>query len=411
MKETADQKLWKRRWLEKKEAQLLPNVGIYVGTGSSHSWMWFVDLFESYGLTRLHFYDEKDFIGTTLDEIDALIISGGDTFGVAEALGPGSSDIIKEFVAQGGLYIGSCAGAYLPMHSSKEHLNHFNFVNVKITNLTKTLPQAMQMAHKCYISYGCQYIYHPVREEVKILINGDDPLFSGQVISAPLYGGPGMSLGDGVTALAHYQSFTDKTLYLIDKEIAERTLLGKVAVARADMDKGRFYLFGPHFEHPHYTEANIYLINTIYKEMQTRTVHRASLQAEEQARLTGEQAKIFKRTLRRELSNARIVAYSLETAPVYWKIGFKIYSPPQIAVFIEAMWRRIRNLERMEVIKTTSGNPDTLLEYAGELAGLLRELKARLTSNEDSESTARKIFPLLSAYAKLFFSIYFQSLA
>ena len=169
MKETADQKLWKKRWLEKKEAQLLPEVGIYVGKGSSHSWMWFIDLFESYGLTKLHFYDEKDLLNIKFNDIDILIISGGDTFGVAEALGPRMADVIKEFVEQGGLYIGSCAGAYLPMNSSKEHLNHFNFVNVKITNLTKTLPQAMRMAHKCYISYGCQYIYHPVREEVHIL--------------------------------------------------------------------------------------------------------------------------------------------------------------------------------------------------------------------------------------------------
>ena len=45
--------------------------------------------------------------------------------------------------------------------------------------------------------------------------------------------------------------------------------------------------------------------------------------------------------LKREVSNARIVANGLETNEVRWLIGNKIYEPIKIRFFLEAVWKRL----------------------------------------------------------------------
>ncbi|MCP4022257.1 MAG: type 1 glutamine amidotransferase-like domain-containing protein, partial [Desulfobacteraceae bacterium] len=135
-----------------------PKIGIYAGSGTSHSWLWFVDLFEKARFYDLFFLDEISVQNNDIKALDVLIISGGDTFAVAKSLGEKGGRNIKTFVEKGGLYIGSCAGAYLPMKSSKKPLDLFNFVDVKITNLSKTLPIAEQESCKFFTSYGCDFV-------------------------------------------------------------------------------------------------------------------------------------------------------------------------------------------------------------------------------------------------------------
>ena len=108
-----------------------PKIGIYTGIGASHSWLWFVELFNRMGFYDLAFLSEDKIKRDGLDSLDVLVMSGGDTFAMAEGLGPESAKKLKDFILKGGLYIGSCAGAYLPMNSPKKHLNLFNYVDVK----------------------------------------------------------------------------------------------------------------------------------------------------------------------------------------------------------------------------------------------------------------------------------------
>ena len=142
-------------------------VGVYVGEGASHSWTWFVDLMEKYAYGRLRLIEEDDF-PRLAPEQDVLLVSGGDTFAVARALEPPGARALEDFLQRGGLYIGSCAGAYLPLNSSKAPLNTFNFVKCRINNLTRDLPPVHQMPLKFSTKYGCDYIYHPVREDVRV---------------------------------------------------------------------------------------------------------------------------------------------------------------------------------------------------------------------------------------------------
>jgi hypothetical protein len=145
-----------------------PAIGIYNGHGASHSWLWFVEILDSMGFWDIHFINDRDITGGALDPLNVLLISGGDTFAIAEALGNVGAEQLKSFLERGGLYIGSCAGAYLPLNSSLSPLNLFNLASVKISNLTKNLPEPLALPEKFCTAYGCSYVFHPVREAVTI---------------------------------------------------------------------------------------------------------------------------------------------------------------------------------------------------------------------------------------------------
>jgi len=387
-----------------------PTIGIFFGSGTSHSWLWYVELFDRMGFHDLKFLDESAVQKGELAGVDVLAVSGGDTFAICKALGPAGAREIKAFIERGGLYIGSCAGAYLPMHSSKAHLNHFNFAAVKITNLSKFLPGCLQLEHKFATPYGCNYIFHPVRGAVT-LNPTENLLFSAKSpFEAPLYGGPGMTPEENIQVLAVYQDFTDKTLFLVDQKIAHDTLSGKAAAVRVPMGKGCLYLFGPHFEHPHFATANKLVADAIYWDGHpvAESVTPDQTAIPDAAGITGKKLII---DLKRELSNSRIVAAGLEMLPIRWLIGNKSYEPQKIRVFIDAMWHRIRRLEKHGRPRVFPETAKALRESAMETTALLRTMKNRLDQNKETHEMATRLFDLLHRYTAAFLTMYFQTLA
>jgi len=387
----------------------LPTIGIYMGAGTSHSWLWFVDLFDRMGFYDLVFLDETHIRQNGLTGIDVLAISGGDTFAIAEGLGETGSLEIENFVVNGGLYIGSCAGAYLPLNSSKEHLNQFNFVNVKITNLTGTLPEAKKMAEKYCTPYGCSFIYHPVREEVSLRTTGIPPFTGMNTVSAPLYGGPALVTTNNGCILANYESFTDKTLFLVDEQLARETLIGKAAAVKTAMGQGKFYLFGPHFEHPNFPLANKLVADAIYWDSHT-TARAAKKNADiKTVNINGKTVKNLLMDIRRELSNSRITAFGMEMLPVRWQIGNKIYEPPKIRVFIEAMWHRLKQLEKWGSLTVSPISQANIVKMAQAVTALLREMKRQLDKEWDTTGLAEELFHSLKILTGLFLQIYFNT--
>lgn len=389
-----------------------PRIGIYAGSGSSHSWLWFVDMFEKTGFLDLAFLDEASVKKNGLRHLDVLVISGGDTFAVAEALGRQGADHIKSFVERGGVYIGSCAGAYLPMNSSKKPLDMFNFVDVKITNLSKTLPESEKNSCKFCTSYGCDFVFHPVREEVRLKSAGTFSPVS--EFNAPLYGGPGMKVSDPATVLAYYCGFTEKTSFLTGKEIASKTLVGHAAIVRIPSGDGCFYLFGPHLEHPNYPDANTCIADAILWE--TGKINGYIHPFTENPRaagsdeiLSGKKAKDFVRELRRELSNSRIAASSLEFLPIRWLIGKKVYEPEKVRVFLESMWKRIKKLEKQDGFDVSPGFAETMVLLAVQTTAALRKIKSSLDHQEDTLDSAIFVFDLLHRLSISFFYLYFQA--
>jgi hypothetical protein len=389
---------------------LTPRIGIYAGEGTSHSWLWFVDMFERMGFHVISLLDTGAVLAGRLNEMDVLAVSGGDTVAIAQALGKNGAAQMAAFISGGGLYLGACAGAYLVMNSSKPHLCNFNFAAVKITNLSKHLPACHGLLHKFSMAYGCAHIFHPVREAVGLRLTGEPPFSGEPMLLAPLYGGPGMLAPPEAEVLAHYDHFTDKTVFLVDKDLARDTLLETVAALRVPMGNGRMYLFGPHFEHPHYPRANGLMAAAVYRDCRQPSGECVPVSADALL-LPASQSAALIHSLRRELSNARIVAAGLEMQPVRWQIGSKVYEPEKIRVFLDAMWRRLKPLENKQRLLARKDAPELLLADAGETTALLRRLKTGLDAGRVTDTIARTLFQLLHRYTLLFFELYFQTLS
>ena len=372
--------------------------------------MWFVEIFDRAGLYDLRFLTETQIQTNGLDEIDVLVVSGGDTFAVAKALGRGGAENIRSFIEQGGLYVGSCAGAYLPLNSSKEHLNLFNFVPAKITNLTSILPEVRRFKEKFCTSYGCGFVFHPVRESVRLKTNGFPPFKVTRDLEAPLYGGPPMTVGDTSQILATYEAFTDNTQFLVDETFAAQTVLGRAAVIRHKMGHGYLHLYGPHFEHPHFHDANKLLLRALYWDMpptsfSVRNVDREAME------IKGGEAKRFVRDIKRQISNGRIVATGLEILPVSWQIGNKLYEAAKIRVFLEAVWQRMRTLENLETVFAVEREKPVLMKTLEEIVTILRTIKRQQKQSEEEPVSGQELFTKLNDACALFLKIYFGSLA
>ena len=108
-----------------------PKIGVYNGPGASHSWLWFVEVLDAMGFWDIEFIDDTGIKSGALKDLHVLLVSGGDTFAIAEGLSQKGSDALKNFLDEGGCYIGSCAGGYLPLRSSLDPLNLLNFASVK----------------------------------------------------------------------------------------------------------------------------------------------------------------------------------------------------------------------------------------------------------------------------------------
>ena len=380
--------------------KIQPEVGIYVGEGASHSWTWFADIFDREAYTAVCFLDERDIAAGALNRVDVFFVSGGDTFAIAHGLGKTGADAIEKFVSSGGIYIGACAGAYLPLNSSLPPLNLFNFVATRIANLTKDLPEAVAKPEKFCTEYGCRYVYHPVREGVRLRLSGWGR--EGQYVEAPLYGGPAFLPSQEAEVLAEYAGFTDSTDFLIDHEIAGHALLGTAAAIKKIYGKGAFYLFGPHFEHPDYHEANNLLFEIIAG---TKPCQIATPQEPARRPVDKKQYLAFLSAV----SNARIMALALERTAFTWLIGRKVYDPEKIRVFIETIWKRARNLEASESLAFIGSSEIELLTVQTvEVARIIQKLRNNGHPLEQEAALAESLFFTLRKTAAAFLTIYFH---
>jgi glutamine amidotransferase-like uncharacterized protein len=382
-----------------------PAIGIYNGLGASHSWLWFVEILDTMGFWDIHFIDDRNITTGALDRLAVLLISGGDTFAIAEALGKKGARQLKSFLEHGGLYIGSCAGAYLPLKSSLSPLNLFNFASVKISNLTKNLPEPVALPEKFCTAYGCSYVFHPVREAVTITL--DDNAFPERPrkLTAPLYGGPSLLPSEDADTLARYTGFTDTTLFLTTEQLAGDTLIGKSALMHKEIGRGNLYLLGPHLEHPRFLEANTLIADMIFKStVETQPSHPCAIPP--YLSTHGQVNHALVRDIKSQVSNARIVALSLERNQVTWKIGHKVYEPAKIRVFLETVWERISVLEN-SCFAVEEDLLQGLKSSFLDITRLIREVKRMADKGTDSTEKASLLFILIKNSCAHFLKLYF----
>ena len=226
-----------------------PRILVYAGRGSSHSWTWLADLFESEGMLDVRFLDSTEFVGEISKGPDEIIVSGGDGFSIASSLAGEGFSSLRNFITRGGRYIGICAGAYLPLPSSVEPFSEFNVSSTKIENIDCRLGTLENVPPRIAVKYGRCAIVHPVRGELELGLDAE-------TLNAPLYGGPIFKEPEEDEVLFRYRAFTSNTEFQIGKRDAATIVLGKPAAVRSRIGQGELLLLGPHLEHPRYPEAN-----------------------------------------------------------------------------------------------------------------------------------------------------------
>ena len=385
-----------------------PHIGIYTGSGASHSWLWFVEILDRMGFYNVHFVGEKDILSNALEAMNVLLMSGGDTFAIAEGLGKEGSDKLKSFIEGGGLYIGTCAGAYLPLKSSMNFLNQFNFINVKISNISRRLSETERSLFQKYTcsSYGCDFVFHVVREDVALkMMNGYQANGKREMV-APLFGGPSLLPSEDIEPIATYKGFTKKTKFLVEEGLAERTLIGNIAVAKKSMGKGHLYIFGPHFEHPDYPWCNLFLAELIRKNQNGRP---PQVQKDFSGNpIKGEALRELLKDLKRELSNSRIMASGMDDFSVSWLIGNKYYEPEKISVFINTVWNKLKDLESTPGLEVEKESLLRCIEISKEITKDVKIIKSEIKERGDATSLASKLFLNLKILSSHFFKLYFK---
>jgi hypothetical protein len=221
---------------------------VYAGTGSSHSWTWLADLFESRGICDVRFSDSQGFTEDLGSGTSRVIISGGDGFKIATSIGPHGFAHLKGYLHRGGAYVGICAGAYLPLHSSIPPFDKFNLSDTKIENIDCG-GLAPGTSPRMAVPYGSCAVVHPIRGEVELDYDGNR-------LRAPLFGGPIFREHGRDRVVMSYSGFTGLTEFQLAEERARSIVLGRPAGIRAIHGNGELLLLGPHLEHPRYRESN-----------------------------------------------------------------------------------------------------------------------------------------------------------
>ena len=383
---------------------LYPRIAVYTGSGASHSWIWFADIFDRLGLFDVLFIDESSIGETGLSGFDAFFIGGGDTYEMASSLGEDGALAIDGFVRDGGLYFGSCAGAYLVLSGvDLEPFTPFNLIEGAMLNMMAAPPEPRCLEHKYKSAYGDGWVFHPVYGEVTV--TGPHRAI-GPVFNAPLFGGPVMGGARSEDVLAEYSGLTERAAYLWPRREAEEFMVGRAAVLRSGLDGGTVVVSGPHLEHPLYTAANALAAEVLTEHFKGRPgrVSRPSRSAASNS----DPAPLLLE-IKRQVSNARIVGFGLEKMPVAWRLGRKVWEPEKIRMFLECAWERLPFMEEhAELMGPSGGGLEPLARGYADVTRISKSLKMRIESGRDSQAEASMLLLSLKELTARFLSIYFR---
>ena len=393
-----------------------PGVAVYKGAGASHSWIWFADLLERIGLFDVTFIDESEIFSGALDNFDFLLIGGGDTYAMAEHLGERGARAIHRFVEGGGLYMGSCAGAYLVLSKvDLEPFTPFRVVQGNMLNVMDEPPEPRCLEHKYLARYGEEWVFHPVYGEV-LLDPGEAaegfPCFKGGAsVSAPLFGGPVLCGAEDDEVLARFGGLTDRAAFLWPRQEALRLIGGRPAVLLSSCGGGTAMASGPHLEHPLFPPANTLAAEVFLRHCRrvggrpqcTRTEPGA-----EAARGEDEDAAGILSEIKRQVSNARIVGFGLEKMPVTWRIGLKVWEPEKVRMFLDYAWDRLPYVGERASSVHDSETLGQLARGYSTVTDTAKSLKIKVESGEDSQAEAISLLGLLKELTATFLSIYFR---
>jgi glutamine amidotransferase-like uncharacterized protein len=376
---------------------LYPRIAVYSGSGASHSWIWFADLFERSGLFDVGFIDESTVKDAGLSGFDAFFVGGGDTYEMASSLGREGAGAIEGFVREGGFYFGSCAGAYLVLSGvDLEPFAPFNLIRGDMLNVMEAPPEPRCLEHKYKSAYGDRWVFHPVYGEVKL---------APQNINAPLFGGPVISEAVPDEVLAEYSGLTDRAAYLWPRLDAEGFVKGRSAVLLSGQGGGTVVASGPHLEHPLYPAANALAADLLRVHCSERP---RMMMKPSSSYISTDDGTPLLLEMKRQVSNARIVGFGLERMPVSWKLGQKVWEPEKICMFLDCVWGRLPYLFEHGGLIGHDGELERLASGYADVTRVSKSLKIKVESGQDSLAEASKLLLSLKELTARFLSLYFR---
>ena len=361
----------------------LPRVQVYTGPGASHSWIWLAQALEGLGCLGVRFCDHQDLL--VAERPDVLVISGGDAFRMAEALGGAGLRRISEFVEGGGTYLGICAGAYLGLASGTSPLPSLRFCRSPITNFSENGAPLPIDARKYAVRCGERDVFQPLRGPMRIEV-------AGQIVVAPLFGGPCWRGPGDAEGIGRYLGWEDGARVLVPEPWAREVTRNKVAVLQKTIGKGRAVLLGPHFEHPDHPAAHAILAAFVLEARRSKFIP--------EAYQTSNRDVIG---VRRALSEARVAYRGLEGAQ--WRIGNKVWEHERIGYFINAMWERVDSLDGQgNAFVPPEGAEDELRS----MVRMVRAVRRGLHLEQDTTSELEQLVEALSSVSASYFNSYFE---
>lgn len=401
-----------------------PRVAVYTGEGASHSWIWFSDLLERLGIFDVRFITEVDILGDALSQADFLLVGGGDTYAMASSLGAEGADRIKQFVRDGGLYHGSCAGAYLVLAGvDLEPFTPFDLIDADMVNVMADPPAPECLEHKYLAPYGDTWVFHPVYGEVELApgpaADGYAAFSGAGAVTTPLFGGPVLEVEDERCVLADYSGVTDRAAFPWPRDRAQRLIEGRQAVAIDRLGEGTVIASGPHLEHPLFPRSNVLMAEALARHWQrsaTRQRNAGVLDrsagvppADTNISAGVPPASVSLLEIKRQVSNTRIVGFGLEKLPVTWRIGLKVWEPEKIRMFLEYAWDRLPYLEARaaRALPLPMAELEQLACGYGGVTVLAKTLKLKVESGQDSQAEALSLLTRLKELTARFLSLYF----
>lgn len=201
-------------------------------------------------------------------------------------------------------------------------------------------------------------------------------------------------------------------------------MTGRPAVVLAHVGRGTAVASGPHLEHPHYPTGNALAAELMSRHWEQRAASSRQENdgrtrspvagpelpaAESYAADEGAGTAALLRDIRREVSNARIVAFGLEKMPVTWRIGVKVWEPEKIRMFLECAWNRLPYLQGRALPVDYAGELGSLGRRYADVTRLTRALKLKVDSGEDSQAEAVKLLSLLKELTAGFLALHFSA--
>lgn len=221
----------------------------------------FQQFFDAYGVDAV-FLEDTDIRAGKLAEFELLVVPGGPDAGESyyEGLGERGFAAIKEFVAQGGSYLGSCAGSYFPLTAPKDTVIEHAWLNMIPATDTEGLDY--WRTGTGFVRVEFQDVMHPVTFGVA--------MGRPSTLDMIYWEGPAFHVWDAqqVNVIATYKDFIAsgaqppsweisanpiaaeamKWLNPLTKERFRQHLEGRGAIIEAAHGKGRLILFSPHAE-------------------------------------------------------------------------------------------------------------------------------------------------------------------